>query len=182
MLLSKCTWKVLQSLRLALLVCKWTKPGKRSLRSVSVLWRSLDSSFLEAIQAQETRGWVYRSLFPGGTRNPNLNQALDPFPSLPLLSEFLWNASPPVQIKHSSRLTTLPPSYSISGLDFQCPPLRMCSHGFVRSSYYYLNNRTLDKVHTCTFVAGRVTKCRGLPRTAGFSGMQNSSVWKLKQP
>ena len=60
------------------------------------------------MQAQETRGWVDRNLFPGGTRNLNLSQALDPFPSLPLLSEFLWNASPSVQIKHSSTLTPLP--------------------------------------------------------------------------
>lgn len=58
----------------------------------------LDPSFLEAIQAQETRGWVDRSLFPEGTRNLNLSQALDPFPSLPLLSEFLWNASPPAAL------------------------------------------------------------------------------------
>lgn len=107
--LHKCTRKVLQSLRLALLVCKWTKPGKRALHSVSVLWSSLDPSFLEAIQAQETRGWVDRSLFPEGTRNLNLSQALDPFPSLPLRSEFLWNASPPVQTKHSPTLTILPP-------------------------------------------------------------------------
>lgn len=96
--LSKCTRKVLQSLRLALLVCKWTKPGKRALHSVSVLWSSLDPSFLEAIQAQETRGWVDRSLFPEGTRNLNLSQALDPLPSLPLRSEFLWNASPPAAL------------------------------------------------------------------------------------
>lgn len=98
----------------SLLVCKWTKPGKRALHSVSVLWSSLDPSFLEAIQAQETRGWVVdKNLFPGGTRNLNLSQALDPFPSLPLPSEFLWNAFPSVQIKHSSTLTLLLPIMAV---------------------------------------------------------------------
>lgn len=65
---------------------------------VSVPWSPLNPHFLEAIQAQETRGWVDRSLFPGGTKNLNLSQALDPFPSLPLLFEFLWNASPPAAL------------------------------------------------------------------------------------
>lgn len=52
------------------------------------------SSFLEATQAQETRGWADRHLFPGGTRNLSLSQALGPLPSLPVQSEFLWNVSP----------------------------------------------------------------------------------------
>lgn len=58
--------------------------------------------------AQETRGWVDKSLFQGGTRNPNLSQALDPFPLLPLLSGFLWSASLPAQTKqfHVSNSTT----------------------------------------------------------------------------
>lgn len=67
--------------------------------------------------AQETRGWVDKSLSQGGTRNPNLSQASDPFPFLPLLSEFLWNASPPVQTKqfHISNDAT---GHGTSGLCF----------------------------------------------------------------
>lgn len=70
-----------------------------SLHSVSVRWSSLGPSFLRAMWVQETRGWVDKSLFQGGTRNLNLSQASDLLPFLPLLSEFLWNATPPVQTK-----------------------------------------------------------------------------------
>lgn len=80
-------------------VRKWAKPGKLLSALSKCAVNSLGPSFLRAIWAQETRGWVDKSLFLGGTRNPNLSQALDPFPFLPLLSGFLWSASPPVQTK-----------------------------------------------------------------------------------